>query len=715
MTYCTKKVWTISLSLCLIAISINAENIVFPNIPGVIDITKTPYNADKTGKTDCAAIFDLALTNERSQGYWGPRILYVPNGTYLVKHGISWKLPPGTIGPHLVGQSRKGAVIRLADSTFRSSTQANFVVQTGGDVAQNFCRGLSNVTINTGKGNPGAIGVFWYSNNEGLMSDVDIVSEDGLGVAGLRIGTVEEGPAMVRRVYIKGFGYGVWSSADLNSVTLSQIAVEGQRLCGVLHQSQSPIFIDSLTSINRVVAVANQSRAELTLINASLTGGNPDTVAIINKDNATIFARNIVTQGYKAAIASNSHTVAPPTGPNIEEYSSHGYISQFNSPLHSLNLPIKRPPEPEWEQDLTKWADITKYATGRTDAAAFQAAIDDPTKTVVVFPSGRDYTITGDVIVRGKIQWIMAAGAQLTGTGTISVADAAGAPSVVKFMKIMGPQGAVNISPSIVQKSNRTLILESVGVNGASGIGFVDQGSGDVFATDVINVISVTNPQAHVWAWHYNAEGGTNRPKLDVKAGTMWIFGWKDEGWCSSANLTGGVTEIIGYMQYGFDSTFAQFEVTNASFSVAMGLKCYYGRGYTTLVRETRGGVTKNYLASANTQAGFPTQYDLPVYCGYDATAIRPAKSAPKKSGDPKILSAVCAKGILHVRWIGGEETPDYLSLANSSGQIVWHRTCQAATEGVVAKLPSLPCGLYQLIARSETREVSQCAIILQK
>jgi hypothetical protein len=184
-----------------------AENIVFPPVSGVVDITRPPYNADKTGKTDCSAILTTALTNERTQGNWGCGIVYLPNGTYLVKGPVSWKMPPFTVGPHMVGQSRKGTVIRLADSTYRSTTQAAYVIQTGGGVAQNFNRGLFNLTVDIGKGNPGAIGVFWYSNNEGLMSDVDIISEDGLGVAGLRIGTTEEGPAGVRNVYIKGFGY----------------------------------------------------------------------------------------------------------------------------------------------------------------------------------------------------------------------------------------------------------------------------------------------------------------------------------------------------------------------------------------------------------------------------------------------------------------------------------------------------------------------------
>jgi len=697
----------IPLIVCTMLANALAENIVFPAVAGVVDITKPPYNADKSGKTDCAAIFDLALDNERSQG-WGPRIVYLPNGTYLVKRGISWKMPPYTIGPHLYGQSRKGAVIKLADSTFKSTTQAGIVVQTGGGVAQNFCRGLFNVTINTGKGNPGAIGVFWYSNNEGLMSDVDIISEDGLGVAGLRIGTVEEGPAMARRVYIKGFGYGVWSSADLNSVTLSQISVEGQRVCGVLHQAQSPIFIDSLTSRNSVVAVMNQSRAELALINGYLTGGNPDTSAIVNAGGAMIFARNIVTQGYKAAIASSSNTVAPATGTSIDEYSSHGVISQFASSPHSLNLPIKRPPEPAWEQDMTKWADVSKYLTGRTDAAAFQAAIDDPGKTVVVFPNGRDYNITGDVVVRGNISMIISTGAQFTGNGTISIADAAGSPPVVKLMKLNCASGS---SAHIVDKSSRAVVLESIAMGG-SGIGVVHQGGGDLFCADMVNPMQVTNAQAHVWAWHYNAEGGTYQ--LDVQAGKVWIFGWKDEGSGSSASLTGGMTEILGFINYGGDATAPQFVISNASAFIAMGVKCIYGGGYATLVRETRNGVTKNLLASAN-PGGFPTQFDLPAYSAYDATAVQehPVIAAP----DAAALSMMTASSTpygLSVRWKAPVMAPATLSLVNSLGCPVKVLRCQAGARSAAIETTDLAGGSYRLVMQSAGKKTVHALAIIR-
>jgi hypothetical protein len=596
-----------------------AENIVFPAVSGVVDITKPPYSADKTGKTDCSAILTQALNDERTSGNWGCGIVYLPNGTYLVKGPVSWKMPPYTVGPHLCGQSRKGTVIRLADSTYRSTTQSGVVIQTGGNVAQCFNRGLFNVTVNTGKGNPGAIGVFWYANNEALMSDVDIISGDGLGVAGLRVGTNEEGPAGVRRVYIQGFAYGVWSSANLNAMTLTQISLQGQRVCGVINEANLPLYIDSLTSVNSVPVISNRNKGVMVLINGSFSGGRADTVAIVNATGAMLFARNITTQGYKQAVSSTSHTVAPPAGMIIGEWSSHGAISLNSSPLHSLNLPIKRPPEPDWEQDLNKWASITSYTSGRTETQALQAAIDDPTKTVVVLPTkGKDYTINAPVYVRGNIRMIIGVGGglALSGSGSLVIPDAAGSPFVVKIMKIQG----ANVP--LVQQSGRTVILESIG-----NMQIRHEGTGDMFCTDITSALTVSNAQAHVWAWHYNDEGVNH--KTLISAGTVWLFGWKYEYSGTSATFSGGTTEILGFYNYSGGAV-PQFIISGAAnVSIASMMKGMYGAGYNIIVQETRNGVTKQLLAT-NNPAGYPTNFDAPLFTAYDATRIeRPRMVVP--------------------------------------------------------------------------------------
>ena len=691
--------------LTVFASAPQAENIIFPpNTAGVFDITKPPYNADRTGKTDVAAIITRALNDKvgggATAGGWGSIIVYLPNGTYLVKSKVFWKLPPYALGPHLQGQSRKGTVIRLADSTYRSASQAGIVVQTGGDVAQNFNRGLFNVTVYTGKGNPGAVGVFWYGNNESLMSDVDIISGDGQGFAGLEVGTVEEGPCMARRVYVKGFRFGVLARSSLNTTTLSEISLEGQTQYGVHHTGNFPLYIDSLYSRNSVTAVYNGAQnAQLVLINANLLGGNGGP-AIINETGGMLFARKIVAQGYERALASTSGTTPVPAGLSIDEYSSHGCISLFNAPSRSLNLPIKRPPEPEWEQDMNKWANVANYAS-------LQAAIDDPAKTVVVLPMGREWPINGTVNVRGNIKMIIATGSQFTGGGALAITD--GAAPVVKIMKIAGAM-------SVVQRSGRTVVLESTSL-GLTEIR--DEGSGDLFLTDIgWCPLRVTNPAAHVWARHFDAEFADN---LTVSAGTVWIFGWKDEGYGISATQTGGVLEIIGYYNYVYGSSSTtsadqvpgpQFVLSGGSFSLASGVQGQKLGKCPQLVRQTYKGVTRELLATAN-PAGYPTSYDMPMFTAYDPVSVLPASAGAAANIEDAWFGISAGAGRTAVlRWSRPFET---IAIVNSLGRTVRMVMSDGSAAGrTEIGFSGLPFGSYRVVAESAGRRVAECLTIVR-
>jgi hypothetical protein len=154
----------------LIPTSACAENIIFPHVKngitdvsGIIDVARDPaYKADNTGKTDVTAILQKALDDHA-----GWTTLYLPNGTYQVTNTLTWKVCNPSVGgtcvqgPIMQGQSRKGTVIRLKDGTFTSAAASKDVLKTGGGVAQDMFRGLHNLTVDVGKNNPGANGVFW--------------------------------------------------------------------------------------------------------------------------------------------------------------------------------------------------------------------------------------------------------------------------------------------------------------------------------------------------------------------------------------------------------------------------------------------------------------------------------------------------------------------------------------------------------------------------
>ena len=588
-----------------------AENIVFPPNCGVVDITKPPYSADNTGKTDVAAILTLALTNERATASWLSKIVYLPNGTYLVRSTIRQKEPPFTVGPHLQGQSKAGTVIRLADSTWpTSSGTLQFVLSTGNGVAQCFNRGVRNLTVSIGRNNAGASGIWWYGNNEALLSDVDVISEDGAGMVGLNGGSGESGPSGVRNLYVKGFSVGVQVGA-LNAVTFQNVTVEGQKTCGILNSGQSAWF-DNLVSINRARAVRNTSGGSMVLVDASLTGGDSAIEAISNEGGGKIFARNVTVSGYKKAISCASTTqpaASIPAGLTIDEFSSHGSTSLFPSEPRTINLPRKSAPEPEWEQDMSKWAIISSYTTGRTHAQAFQAAIDDPTKTVVALDM--DLNLSGTVYVRNNIKFIIGTKSCWFKVGTdasIEVVD--GISPVVKFQNInYSRPDRQEVGIPIVQHSSRTLIVESAATDVHA------DSSGDVFVTDLVAKLSINNPLQHVWAWHFNGELWMIGMELTMTAGVARIFGWKSEHENTKVATTGGTLEILGFLMYSPSGSHPQplFQITNTNFCCA--LLNQIGNPYNLIVRETRDGVTKD-LTGANSGTGT----SVPLFLAYNSS-----------------------------------------------------------------------------------------------
>lgn len=229
--------WRALTVLCAILIPYRAPAMeyVFPTAANVFDVTKAPYSVDKTGKVECSAVLSRACKDMSANSGWGPAILYFPNGTYLVRNKIEWSVNShgNGSGPHMVGQTRKGAVIKLAKGTWPAGTEMMPVIHTGMGDENNFNKGIHNMTVLVDSNNAGAIGVCYVSDNNGMMSDVDIISADGKGIygilsAGLVSGTLVggNGPFIIRRTYIQGFAVGFRGCASEGEM-MSQIRLKG--------------------------------------------------------------------------------------------------------------------------------------------------------------------------------------------------------------------------------------------------------------------------------------------------------------------------------------------------------------------------------------------------------------------------------------------------------------------------------------------------------
>ena len=250
----------------------------------VIDVTKPPYLADNTGKTDCTEILrkvfddilsrevegilaaEKRITGERldldeysigfenrrwKDGYMviypefvpDARIIYFPSGTYLVSDTVTytltdlqnryWSKPYSelTRGIHIVGEDMNTTVIRLADNSqgFEKESKKAVVSYTNApEACIKECSNVSqlntfeNITIDCGKGNDGAIALRFVSNNSGMVENVKLVSSDSH--MGLQFPVATE--AVFRNVEINGFEYGVFTSPATSVCIFDGIAFE---------------------------------------------------------------------------------------------------------------------------------------------------------------------------------------------------------------------------------------------------------------------------------------------------------------------------------------------------------------------------------------------------------------------------------------------------------------------------------------------------------
>lgn len=237
------------------------------NFRNIIDVTKAPYFADNTGKTDCTAIlckvFDDLLDREikgvketeeklhtlgENDVYIGfesrieknlvrvifpefvpdARIIYFPKGTYLVSDSVTYTKDnvknifdskPGyemTRGIHLLGERREETIIKLMDNCagFEEGAKKPVISYANAEgcleketsnVSQ--LNTLTDLTIDCGSGNKGAVGFRFIANNSGRVENVSIKAN--CADTGLQLACGSEG--VFRNIFISGFKTGLYS------------------------------------------------------------------------------------------------------------------------------------------------------------------------------------------------------------------------------------------------------------------------------------------------------------------------------------------------------------------------------------------------------------------------------------------------------------------------------------------------------------------------
>ncbi len=601
------------LVFAFLAVSASAENIVFPP-DAVCDVRQPPYNAKGDGETDDTAAIQKAL-DERQ------RLIYLPNGTYLVSNTLRW----GTGQKHQVlqGQSVDGTVIKLQDNCggFSIPERPLAVLWTGKAPGQRFRNGLRNLTIDTGKGNAGAIGAQFMANEQGTIDTVHIRCGES-GPLGLDLGyTAEQGPCLLTHVRVTGFDVGIETKGVANSITAEDIALDGQKTAGWRNDGQ-PVFIRNLRTTGgasaflnvagtsepvtkatrtRAANLAAASEGAAVLLDCTFTGSGDakDHAAIVNSGKSALFVRNLKTSGFETAVKNDSGTKESPVGAEVAEWSSHPPVHAWEeASANSLGLEIKDTPDVPWDE-LTDWVNVADFSPtkglapgkrvrtrgGADWTSAIQQAIDSG-KSTIYFPR-EGCVFTGTVHVRGKARRFVGCEGTFSkrSTGIFEI-DAGEAPIVV-FERFDWSSSPVTVHIN----SNRILVAK----NTAGGDWQIGKEAGEVYFSDVCtNKIRIDS--AHVWARQLTLEGAADAGIVN-DSGTLRILGLKTTGdGTQITSQNGARTEILGAFVSpgGAKDKPACFNVTDSAFGLlGFAEAVVRGKPFRDLVSETRRGETK--------------------------------------------------------------------------------------------------------------------------
>ncbi len=619
-------------------------NITFPdtllrqNGGPVINIKRPPEPGMRAAKgdgvTDDTAAFldvwDLLKREYKAHGPWGPDnsfYVYLPSGTYKVSDTLIYR--GATVGAypkwdgtfdinhvHFVGQDRNKTVIKLADRCAGYGDPAHpkivLAFQHPDTVFNNVpgSNWLRNLTIDTGRGNPGAVALFFQGANNTDLRGVTVRSGDGAGKYGIwfKQGSVQ---GYYADVTVQGFDDGIFDSVNPEGdVAFEYLTLRGQKEAGFLLtgggaslrrlRSEQAAGIPALKiEGSGPQAVVLDSELKGTSKGAGTSG---PAIEMTRDSEQCLFARNLATAGYTPAIRKAGTAAA--AQPFVDEYVSYPIKTLAPEPpgraARSLRLPIQDTPRIPWYDPATQWAVVDDYPS-------VQAALDSG-KPVVCFKK-RHYTLPGDVLVPASVHVVNGMAAQVEG-GTFVVVQPSLDP--VLFQDSEMPI-RVTARRDVIQRcagggiSNPqglpvTFYLENVN----------DNATGDDFC----------RPGQRVFARQIDIEYGRGN-QIVSNGGTLWIFGYKTEnmGATPFTVKNGGALEILGGYSNQTNRPPPDRQnplIRNDGGRVSATLFTNLGGPFVKAVQETRGGVTRTLPNTDFPLRGavYRSDYVIPLYVG---------------------------------------------------------------------------------------------------
>ncbi len=553
-------------ALCAIGLAMlaarPAEAAAFPADAGAIDVRD--YGAVGDGQHDDTAALLAAIAasgGDTGPAFWQDRPVYLPDGTYLVSAPLLKKYAGGNFGSGLilVGQSEAHTIIRLADRApgyddprhpraiiFTTSKHIDGTPMSGGkdyprlgEGNDAYMNSVTDLTVDAGTGNPGAIGIDYLANNIGAVRDVTLTAPAGSGAIGLSLTRKWPGPALIQRLTVKGFDIGIAAAQTEYGLTFDHIALTGQRGPAIRNDQNALTFRD-LTVRGPGPALVNGGDEGYVAIdggNLAVTGTSEEAI----KNSGMVVARDLKIAGRDGALDG---------------------ILDAGGPWKPLEVPAWRAKAEDAPADPASppanWASVAKYGavpdTGADATDGLRRAFASGADTIYL-PHGT-YLIDDAVEIPASVRRIVG----MNSTIRIFPQRQPGFDRAGGMFRILSPGGTVAIENLAFDNTDRGDQL-AVEVSGSrdvvlrdiisAGVKLLDrkQAGGRVFIENTCcGEITIAGPRP-VQALQLDTEGG--RVRIVNQGSPLSIVGLKTEGVSTIVdNRNGARTDIFGGLVY---------------------------------------------------------------------------------------------------------------------------------------------------------------------
>jgi hypothetical protein len=412
---------------------------------------------------------------------------------------------------------------------------------------------------------------------------------------------------------VLGFDYGIYVTANAEmDPSLEYATLSGQHTAaiGVVGGGLSlrEVCSDQRTTSAQGLLLDQTGGQVVVLDSTFLGGGQGSALEMTKTTEQSMFARNVTTSGYPAAVVRASATAV--AGPSVTEWVALPTVTMFDGGVaQSLALPIADAPIVGWFDPATQWADVDTFGAvgdGVTDDTKAVEAAMASGKPVVVFPKAR-YKLTAAITIPATVSRVDEMSGDFTGSNAFVVSDVGTGPLLVEHVAGYA---------SFTLNAPRTVVL------GEYSGGFSDQQTAptQVFLENCDNIganVAFAPSNQTTWARSIDTEEVSGDDFI-VSGGTMWIFDYKTENKpCTSLYAENGASvEVFNGYVNTTESPGATPMIVNDHARVSLvAFTNLSGQEWTTSLEEVRDAGTQTVPRTALPSRDGSNVF-IPLYSG---------------------------------------------------------------------------------------------------